>query len=200
DGRLRMPRMIAQATDVDVVVTPSVKDALLLENELIKRHRPPFNVRLRDDKQYLGLRLDPRERWPRLVGVRRFREDGALYFGPYTSSQATREAISNLRRIFPLRSCSAAVFRDYARRGLPCIECARPRCGAPGVGAAGAASDRGPVAGTAMFLRGRSDELLQDLRARMERAAAEERFEEAARLRDRIAAVEQTGARQQMVT
>src|SRR5690606_37877727 len=73
DGRVRMPAMIAQAADVEVVVTPSVKDALLLEIELIKRHKPPFNVRLRDDKQYLGLRLDPRERWPRLVPVRRFR-------------------------------------------------------------------------------------------------------------------------------
>ena len=96
-----------RARDVDVVVTPNVKDALLLENELIKRHKPPFNVRLRDDKQYLALRLDPREHdWPRLTQVRRFKRDGAEYFGPYTSSVAMRRPLSNLRRIFPLRSCS----------------------------------------------------------------------------------------------
>ena len=84
DGRIRVAPMVEQAADVEVVITPSVKDALLLENELIKRHKPPFNVRLRDDKQYLGLRLDAREAWPRLTPVRRFREDGATYFGPYT--------------------------------------------------------------------------------------------------------------------
>src|SRR5512134_3965348 len=106
DGRISIPMLVDRAVDVDVVVTPSVKDALLLENELIKRHRPPFNVRLRDDKQYLALRLDPREPWPRLRMVRRFQRDGALYFGPYTSSGAMRESLSQLRRIFPLRSCS----------------------------------------------------------------------------------------------
>lgn len=200
DGRLRMPAMIEQAADVECVVTPSVKDALLLENELIKRHKPPFNVRLRDDKQYLAMRLDPREPWPRLTPVRRFRDDGAAYFGPYTSSQALREALSNLRRIFPLRSCSDPVFRDYARRGRPCIEFEMKRCLAPCVGRVDEATYAELVAGTALFLRGRSDELLRDLRGRMAAAAADERFEEAARLRDRVAAVEQTVARQQMVS
>jgi excinuclease ABC subunit C len=200
DGRVRTPRLVESTTDVEVVVTPSVKDALLLENELIKRHRPPFNVRLRDDKQYLGLRLDPREPWPRLTGVRRFREDGAAYFGPYTSSQALREAVSNLRRIFPLRSCSDPVFRDYARRGRPCIEHEMHRCAAPCVAFVTPEAYAELVQGTTLFLRGQSDELLRELRARMEGAARAERFEEAARLRDRIAAVQQTVARQQIVT
>ena len=131
DGRIRIPRLVRQIRDVDVVVTPTVKDALLLENELIKRHRPPFNVRLLDDKQYLALRLDPRASWPRLTQVRRFQRDGALYFGPYTSSIAMRESLSQLRRIFPLRSCTDAVFRDYARRGRPCIEYEMKRCLGP---------------------------------------------------------------------
>ncbi len=200
DGRLRMPAMVEQAADVEVVLTPSAKDALLLENELIKRHRPPFNVRLRDDKQYLGLRLDPRERWPRLTPVRRFRTDGASYFGPYTSSQALREALSNLRRIFPLRSCSDAVFRDYARRGRPCIEFEMKRCLAPCVGRVEEAAYAELVAGTALFLRGRSGQLLKELQTRMAAAATAERFEEAGRLRDRIAAVEKTLARQQIVS
>ncbi len=200
DGRARMPTMIEQAADVDVVVTPSVKDALLLENELIKRHKPPFNVRLRDDKQYLGMRLDPREAWPRLTPVRRFRDDGAWYFGPYTSSQALRQALSNLRRIFPLRSCSDPVFRDYARRGRPCIEYEMKRCVAPCVGLVEAPAYAELVTGTALFLRGRSEDLLNDLRRRMEEAAAAERFEEAGKLRDRVNAVERTVERQQMVS
>ena len=199
DGRLRMPKLMERAADVDVVVTDGVKDALLLENELIKQHKPPFNVRLRDDKQYLALRLDPEEPWPRLTQVRQFARDGAWYFGPYTSSRSMRDAVSNLRRIFPLRSCSNAVFRDYARRGRPCIEFEMDRCLGPCCDRVDEASYRGLVEGTALFLRGRSDELRADLEARMQRAAREERFEDAARLRDRLGAVERTVERQRIV-
>ncbi len=199
DGRIRIPRLVERAADVDVVVTPSVKDALLLENELIKRHKPPFNVRLRDDKQYLALRLDPREKWPRLREVRKFADDGADYFGPYTSSVAMHEALSNLRRIFPLRSCSEGTFKDYARRGRPCIEYEMKRCLGPCCDRVDEATYADLVAGTALFLRGRSDDLVNTLREKMARAAEEERFEEAARLRDRIDAVERTVERQQIV-
>jgi excinuclease ABC subunit C len=199
DGRAHVPLLVERTRDVDVVVTPGVKDALLLENELIKRHHPPFNVRLRDDKQYLALRLDPREAWPRLTQVRRFQRDGAQYFGPYTSSQAMRDAISNLRRIFPLRSCTDPVFRDYRRRSRPCIEFEMRRCLAPCCDRVDAAAYSELVEGTALFLRGRSQELVAGLEQRMAAAAAAERFEEAARLRDRIAAVEETVASQQIV-
>jgi excinuclease ABC subunit C len=200
DGRIRIPRLLDRATDVDAVVTPNVKDALLLENELIKRHKPPFNVRLRDDKQYLALRLDPRETWPRLREVRRFQQDGADYFGPYTSSVSLHAAVSNLRRIFPLRSCSEGSFRDYARRGRPCIEYEMKRCLAPCVGRVDEQTYADLVHGTALFLRGRSDELVNELRDRMAKAAEAEHYEEAARLRDRIGAVERTVERQQIVT
>jgi excinuclease ABC subunit C len=199
DGRHQVPHLLERVAAVDVLVTPSVKDALLLENELIKQHRPPFNVRLRDDKQYLGLRLDAREAWPRLQPVRRFREDGAQYFGPYTSSQALREAVSNLRRIFPLRSCSDATFKDYARRGRPCIEFEMRRCLAPCCGRIEPAAYAELVKGTALFLRGRSEELVAHLRQRMDEAAEGERFEEAARVRDQIGAVEKTVERQGIV-
>ncbi len=199
DGRVRVPRLVAEIADVDVLVTPNVKDALLLENELIKRHRPPYNVRLRDDKQYLALRLDPKEPWPRLTQVRRFRSDGAVYFGPYTSSSAMRESLSQLRRIFPLRSCSDPVFRDYARRGRPCIEHEMGRCAAPCCGLVDEAGYATLVRGTELFLRGRSSELVAELERRMAEAAAAERFEEAGRLRDRIGAVRQTLERQRIV-
>jgi excinuclease ABC subunit C len=199
DGRVRMPSLLGRAVDVEVVVTPSVKDALLLENELIKRHKPPYNVKLRDDKQYLALRLDPREPWPRLREVRRFPDDGAEYFGPYTSSVALHEAVSRLRRIFPLRSCREGTFKDHARRGRPCIEFEMKRCLAPCVGRVDAESYAALVRGTALFLRGRSDELARELRGRMDAAAEAMRFEEAARLRDQLGAVERTVERQQIV-
>ena len=200
DGRIQVPKLVRRIADVSVLITPSVKEALLLENELIKQHRPPFNVRLRDDKQYLGLRLDLRPSWPRLTQVRRFERDGALYFGPYTSSGALHQSLAQLRRIFPLRSCSDTVFKDYARRGRPCIEHEMKRCPGPCVGLVTPEAYRELLAGTELFLRGRSEELVESLRERMEAAAGAEHFEEAARLRDRITAVEETVLRQQIVT
>ncbi len=183
DGRLQVPHLVERTADVEVVVTPNVKDALLLENELIKRHKPPFNVRLRDDKQYLGLRMDPRDEWPRLVQVRRFREDGAWHFGPYTSSNALRDA----------------VFRDYGRRGRPCIEYEMKRCLAPCCGRVDRETYAELVEGTRLFLRGRSDELVRDLEARMASASEALDYERAARLRDRLTAVRHTVERQQIV-
>jgi len=200
DGRVRIPALMARAADVEVVVTANVKEALLLENEFIKRHQPVFNVKLRDDKQYLAVRLDPREEWPRLTSVRKFRKDGAQYFGPYTSSIALKEALSNLRRIFPLRSCTDSVFRDYQRRGRPCIEYEMKRCLAPCCDRVASADYHEQVTGTLLFLRGKSSELVQSLTAQMDRAAANEHYEDAARLRNRIGAVERTLERQQIVS
>ncbi|MGI9432366.1 MAG: excinuclease ABC subunit UvrC [Myxococcota bacterium] len=200
DGRLQVPRLVAQTRDIEVLVLPTVKDALLLENELIKQHKPTFNVRLRDDKQYLVLRLDPEEEWPRLTMVRRFGNDGARYFGPYTSSLSMRGSLSSLRRIFPLRSCTDGTFKDYARRGRPCIEYEMKRCPGPCCGRVDRESYLERVHGTELFLRGRSRELVDELRGRMESASAEEKFEEAGRLRDQIAAVERTVERQQIVS
>ncbi|HIF95651.1 MAG TPA: excinuclease ABC subunit UvrC [Myxococcales bacterium] len=200
DGRHQIPALMQRVADVDVLATANVKEALLLENELIKRHKPVFNVKLRDDKQYLALRIDPREEWPRIGSVRRFRKDGAEYFGPYTSSVALKESLSNLRRLFPLRSCSDGTFKDYSRRGRPCIEYEMGRCLGPCCGLADADVYADQVRGTALFLRGRSDELMNRLREQMDAAAAAERFEEAARLRDRIDAVTDTLQEQQIVS
>ena len=199
DGRMQVPALMTRAKDVEVLVTSNVKEALLLENELIKQHKPVFNVKLRDDKQYLALRLDPTETWPRLQTVRRFRKDGAEYFGPYTSSVALKESLSNLRRLFPLRSCRDGTFRDYARRGRPCIEYEMKRCMGPCCGLADAEAYAAQVQGTVLFLRGRSKELVNRLVAEMEKASAEERFEEAARVRNRLASIQQTLEEQQIV-
>lgn len=199
DGRLRIPALVERAASVEVLVTSNVKEALLLENELIKQHRPPFNVRLRDDKQYLALRIDEREEWPRITMVRRFRKDGAQYFGPYTSSVALKSSLSRLRRLFPLRSCTRATFNDYARRGRPCIEYEMKRCLGPCCGLTDPDAYAEQVRGTVLFLRGHSRELVEKIEREMAEAAAAERFEEAARLRDRIQAVERTIESQQIV-
>lgn len=200
DGRIRIPALVELIRDVEIVVTANVKDALLLENELIKQHKPPYNVRLRDDKQYLGLRLDPREQWPKLAQVRKFRRDGAQYFGPFTSSTSMKDALYDLRRIFPLRTCSDAVFRDYARRGRPCIEFEMGRCLAPCCDRVDASTYAELVRGTSLFLKGRSQELVAHLREMMLEAGEQERFEDAARLRDRISAVESTVERQRIIS
>lgn len=200
DGRIRIPALIERAASVDVLVTGNVKEALLLENELIKQHRPPFNVRLRDDKQYLALRIDTAEPWPRVTMVRRFRKDGAQYFGPYTSSVALKTSLSKLRRLFPLRSCTKATFKDYARRGRPCIEYEMKRCLGPCCGLVVEDAYEQQVRGTMLFLRGKSRELVDNIEREMAEAAGDERFEDAARLRDRLQAVEQTIESQQIVT
>ena len=200
DGRIRIPALLDRATSVDVLVTSNVKEALLLENELIKQHKPRFNVRLRDDKQYLALRMDLSEAWPRVTMVRRFRKDGAKYFGPYTSSVALKMSLSNLRRLFPLRSCTEGTFKDYARRGRPCIEYEMKRCLGPCCDLADQAAYAEQVEGTMLFLRGKSRELIENIEREMAEAAAAERFEQAAQLRDRLQAVEQTIESQQIVT
>jgi len=200
DGRHQIPALMERVADVDVLATANVKEALLLENELIKRHKPVFNVKLRDDKQYLALRIDPREEWPRIASVRRFRKDGAEYFGPYTSSVALKESLSNLRRLFPLRSCSDGTFKDYGRRGRPCLEYEMGRCLGPCCGLADSEVYADQVRGTMLFLRGRSGELMNRLREEMDAAAAAERYEEAARLRDRMDAVSHTLQEQQIVS
>jgi len=200
DGRVQIPTLMRRAVDVDVFLTTNAKEALLLENEMIKQHKPTFNVKLRDDKQYLGLRLDPREEWPRLSRVRRFKKDGAEYFGPYTSGVALKEVLSDLRRLFPLRSCTQGTFNDYARRGRPCIEYEMKRCLGPCCGLTEAEAYHDQVKGTVLFLRGRSREVIEKLNRAMAVAAEEERFEEAGKLRDRIDAVERTLEQQQIVS
>jgi excinuclease ABC subunit C len=200
DGRHQTHFLVPRIQDVEVVLTANVKEALLLENQLIKKHKPRFNVRLRDDKNYLALRIDVREAHPRFTETRRFGRDGATYFGPYTSSVSLRETVNVLQKLFPLRTCSDPVFQSYRRRGRPCLEHAVGRCAAPCCGRIDDAAYAELVRGAVLFLRGRASELLRGLRAAMRQASQGERFEEAARLRDRIAAIERTVERQAMIS
>ncbi len=200
DGRIRMHFLLPRIRDVEVVATTNVQEALLLENQLIKQHKPRFNVRLRDDKNYLALRIDPQERFPRFSETRSFRKDGAAYFGPYTSSTSMRQTLRSLQRIFPLRTCSANVFKSYARRGRPCLEHSVGRCAAPCCDRIDESDYRELVDGAIKLLRGQAGELLRQLEAEMKAAAEAEQFELAARLRDRIRAVEYTVERQSSVS
>jgi excinuclease ABC subunit C len=200
DGRYQMSFLVPRIHEVEVVVTTNEKEALLLENQLIKKHRPRFNVLFRDDKNYLGLRLDLGQEYPRFTETRRFVRDGATYFGPYTSSGSLRETLSQLQRIFPLRTCSNSVLASYRRQGRPCLEHAVGRCAAP---CCSLIDDEGYAAlvdGAVLFLRGKTGDLLKDMRAEMQAAADAERFEEAASLRDRIQAIERTVEGQSMVS
>ncbi|GAB4259189.1 MAG: excinuclease ABC subunit UvrC [Deferrisomatales bacterium] len=199
DGRPRVRFLMARVHDIDYLVTDSEKEALILENTLIKRHRPRYNVDLRDDKTYLSLRLDPREPFPRLtmVRLRQMRSDGALYFGPYSSARSLRETLELIHRISPLRQCSD---REFRHRTRPCLYCQIRGCKAPCCGLIDPADYRRIVDQVVWFLKGRSSELLQDLERGMQEAAERMDFEEAARLRDRIRAVRLTLERQKAVT
>ncbi len=182
--------------DIETVVTTNDKEALLLENNLIKRHKPRFNVKLRDDKQFLVLRLDPRGAWPRLELVRRMRQDGAQYFGPYHSASSARHTLRVVNRHFKLRTCT-----DYTltHRTRPCLQHQIGRCPAPCVYPVDRDTYQRQVKSVGLFLNGRHKELLGTLQSAMETAAEALEFEVAARLRDQISALETSLERQQVV-
>ncbi len=184
--------------DLDVIVTRSEKEAVLLENELIKKHHPRFNVRLRDDKDFIVLRLDERHAYPRLE-VRRARQrkdDGARYFGPYSSASSIRETLRIVNRWFQLRTCTDHVFEHRKR---PCILYQIHRCPAPCVYELAPEDYRQSVEDAVEFLEGREGELTERLRRRMTEAAGAQRFEDAARLRDQLIAVERSLEKQRVL-
>ncbi len=189
--------------DVETIVVSSSKEALLLENHLIKKHQPKFNVKLRDDKQYLVLRLvDPkpdgtkRDQFPRVEVVRNIRDDRANYFGPYHSATSARETLRTLNRHFQLRTCTDHVLES---RGRPCLQYQIKRCSGPCALDVPPASYGEQVEDVKMFLSGKNAELLTRLRGRMQVRAELEDFEVAAILRDSISAVERTLAKQHIV-
>ena len=177
----RIARLIPQITSVDVTVTASEAEALLLESQLIKQHKPKYNVAFRDDKTYPLLKLT-HEPFPRLLVTRRKKPDGARYFGPYADAGLLRQALQFLRRVFPLRTC-----RTFPK--TPCLEYHLGQCLAPCVGYVNAAGYQRIVDDLIAFLDGKRDHLLRDLARRMTQASRDRRFEEAARIRDQIEAL-----------
>lgn len=173
--------------DIDFVVTQNAKEALVLENTLIKRYRPRFNFMLRDDKNYLSLRVDTRQPWPRVEIVRQQRDDEAHYFGPYHDASAARMMVNIIHRHFQIRNCSDSMFRSRVR---PCLQYQIKRCPAPCVLPVDPEEYRESVDQMLLFLAGRSPELIAHLQERMAQASARLDFERAAQYRDQIHAIE----------
>ena len=195
DSRAMIPFLVSRVQDIEFIITATEKEALLLENNLIKEHRPRYNVDFRDDKSYYHIRIDPSEPFARFQLVRRPKKDSARCFGPYPSSAAAKETLRFLQTIFPLRTC-----RDQELKGRrrPCLEHEIGRCSAPCVGKIDNTAYQRLVKDGITFLEGRERALVGDLHARMDEAAEELRFETAAALRDRIAAIEKTIERQRI--
>ncbi|TMB11107.1 MAG: excinuclease ABC subunit UvrC [Deltaproteobacteria bacterium] len=196
DTRAFIPFLEDLLADVEVMITPSEKDAVLLENELIKKYRPRFNIKLRDDKNFISLRLSNTHPYPRLEVVRRVRKDGARYFGPFASASSIRETLSIVNRHFQLRTCTDSVM---ANRRRPCLQYQIKRCPAPCVYNVPQEEYRLSVDEVALFLEGKADELTGQLQTRMKDAASKLEYERAAQLRDQLHAIERSLEKQRTV-
>jgi len=196
DTRAFVPFLEEILGDIEIILVHTEKEALILENTLIKRHKPRFNVQLRDDKAFICLRLDERHPYPRLEVVRRMKQDGARYFGPYSSATAIRETLRIINRYFQLRTCTDQVLEKRTR---PCLLYQIKRCPAPCVYEVPKEEYARSVRETILFLEGKEPELLDQLRGRMKVAAADLRFEDAARIRDQLRAIEHSLERQRTV-
>ena len=188
----RIMAMLAQVARIEVTVTRSEADALLLENQLIKSLQPRYNVMLRDDKSYPFVLLT-KEDWPRIAFHRGPRALPGRYFGPYPSAVSVRETLNLMHKLFRLRSCEDSVFKNRSR---PCLQHQIGRCSAPCVGLVEAGDYAEAVRRASLFLEGRSEELADELAASMQRASDDLEFEQAARLRDLIATIRKLQARQ----
>ena len=183
--------------DIDVIITESDKEAILLENTLIKQHQPKFNVRLKDDKNFLSLRIDTTHDWPRVEVVRRQKKDKARYFGPYHTAKSIRRTLNVLNRYFQLRTCPDSVLNSRAR---PCLQYQIKRCPGPCVFDVDPSEYEANVEDAILFLEGKGSQLAAGLREKMLQAADDLQFELAAHYRDQISSIEKALQRQQAVS
>jgi excinuclease ABC subunit C len=197
DARYFIPLLRRIAVDIETVVTATEKEAAVLENQLIKKHHPRFNFKLRDDKDFLCLRLDPQKEWPRLETVRRPSPDGARYFGPYHSATSARRTLHLVNKHFHLRTCSDA---DFESRRRPCLQYQIKRCPAPCVYEVDRDEYGAQVRAVSLFLEGRHDELTRELGHLMKDASTGMEFEKAAIYRDQLRAVESIREAQRVVS
>ena len=195
----RTVAMVASAADVTWIEVENEVSALMLEYNLIKQHRPRFNVRLRDDKSYPFLAVTTDEEWPRAVVMRGRRRKGVRYFGPFAHAWAIRDTLDALVRTFPVRTCSPAKFRQHERLERPCLLFHIEKCSGPCVGAVSATDYSRHVRALIRFLEGDTEDVRLELTTAMKLASDEERFEDAGRLRDRLGAIDRALERQQMV-
>ena len=192
----RVADLIRKANDFEFVTTANEVEALVLENNLIKNYRPRFNIRLKDDKNYLYLKLPVTEEFPRVHYSRRVQKDGALYFGPYTSAQSLRSTVKSIRQLLPFRTCSDEIFRQHK----VCLDFHIRRCPGPCEGRITTDDYKARINEVALFMEGRSDLLVRELRGRMDAAANRLDFENAARYRDQLQSIERIADRQKVLT
>ena len=195
----RTAAMVSAAESVEWIEVRNEVEALMLEYNLIKEHRPRFNIRLRDDKSYPFLAITLDEEWPRATVMRGRKRKGTRYFGPYAHAYAIRETLNLLLRSFPVRTCPPSKFNEHQRLGRPCLLFHIEKCSGPCVKAVEGGDYAAHVAGLADFLDGRTEDVEKAIEARMAQAAAAQEYEIAARLRDRLAAVRRAMERQQIV-
>ncbi len=188
--------MLKRAETFEIIVTPSEKDALILEASLIKDQHPRYNIQLRDDKAYPFVRLDVRAEFPRLGIVRRKKADNALYFGPYTSARAVRQVVRLVSSVFKLRTCTKKAMKNRHR---PCIQYQIGRCSAPCTGMIDREDYLAQASKARLFLEGRSGHLIKELKEAMKKAAMALEFEKAACIRDQIYAIDKVLEKQTVV-
>jgi excinuclease ABC subunit C len=194
----RLDRLVERIQDVDIVVTDTEREALVLENSLIKTHKPRFNVLLRDDKNHPYLKLTLAETYPRLYVVRQPGSDANVYAGPYVPASLARKSANLAHRLFGIRSCTEKL---DGKRPRPCLQYQIHRCIAPCVeGIVSLEEYRRAAEHAALFLSGKNEDLIASLKAKMSEAAENERFEQAARLRDNVRLLEDLATRQKMAS
>jgi excinuclease ABC subunit C len=193
-SRHAIGQLPARVEDIEVIVTGNEVEALHLEQNLVKRYRPPFNVKLRDDKSFPYIAVTVEDEYPRVMFTRERHRPGVLYFGPYATAKKVRQTLEVLNRVFQFRPCEGP--KPGRHSGIPCLDFHIDRCKAPCVGYITPAAYREIIDGVVEFLSGRTDPIQLELERRMREAAAEERFEEAARYRNRLRAVQHLAERQ----
>ncbi|HKB93487.1 MAG TPA: excinuclease ABC subunit UvrC, partial [Gaiellaceae bacterium] len=194
DGRVQIRQLPHRVADVEVIVTGSEVEALHLEQNLVKRHRPPFNVRLRDDKSFPYIAVTVEDEYPRVMFTRERHRPGVWYFGPYANAKKVRETLDVLNRVFPYRPCEGP--KPGRHSGIPCLDYHIDRCLAPCVGYVTKDDYRAIVDRVIEFLAGDVKPIQRELGRKMQEAAADERFEDAARYRNRLYAVQHLVERQ----
>src|SRR5213596_3579742 len=194
DSRASIQQLPDRVDDIEVIVTQSEVEALHLEQNLVKRHRPPFNVRLRDDKSFPYIAVTVDDDFPRVMFTRERHRRGVWYFGPYANAKKVRETLDVLNRVFPYRPCEGP--KPGRHSGIPCLDYHIDRCLAPCVGYVSKEDYRAIIDQVIEFLSGETQPIQRELDRKMREAAAEERFEDAARYRNRLFAVQHLAERQ----
>jgi len=208
----KIRELVRHVAQVETIITATELEALILECNLIKQHRPKFNIRLKDDKNYLYVKIDVQSPWPRVYTTRRVLNDGARYFGPYSSSRSLHATLDVLKKIFPYRSCDLDIPASPGEQRVgdkgkvsgrplrPCLDYHIHRCLGPCIGATTQEEYAQVIQEVILFLEGKSDRVVEMVRARMEAAAEQLDFERAALYRDQLQAIQQVIERQRVIS